>query len=244
VRLTHPTRFLYFILNLLVLTLEVKQTAFRIDGVFLPKQGEEHPIYFAEVQFQVDLEIYSRLFSEVNLYLRQNKPTNDWRGVVVYPNRNIDRANTLHYHECFESQRVTCIYLNELGDNTSLPIGVATIKLIVEEGDNAIAPARELIARTQQANIPEVQQQKLLEIIETILVYKFPRMSKKEIEAMFGLSDLEKTRVYQEAREEGREEIALTAISRLIARNFSSEQIAEVLGLSIEEVTRLIGKLN
>jgi predicted transposase/invertase (TIGR01784 family) len=233
-------------------SVEIKQTAFRIDGVFLPKQGEEHPIYFVEVQFQPDPEIYSRLFSEVNLYLRQNKPKNDWRGVVVYPSRNIDRADILHYRECFQSQRVICIYLDELGDNTSLPIGVATIKLIVEEGDNAIAPARELIARTQQANIPEVQQQKLLEIIETILVYKFPRMSKKEIEAMFGLSDLEKTRVYQEAKEEGKEEgkaegkeeIALTAISRLIARNFSSEQIAEVLGLSIEEVTRLIGKLN
>lgn len=32
-------------------SVEVKQTAFRIDGVFLPEQGSENPIYFAEVQF-------------------------------------------------------------------------------------------------------------------------------------------------------------------------------------------------
>lgn len=44
-------------------SIEIKQTAFRIDGVFLPKQGEENPIYFVEVQFQADTEIYSRLFS-------------------------------------------------------------------------------------------------------------------------------------------------------------------------------------
>lgn len=33
---------------------EIKQTAFRIDGVFLPTQDEENPIYFVEVQFQPD----------------------------------------------------------------------------------------------------------------------------------------------------------------------------------------------
>ena len=58
-------------------SVEIKQTAFRIDGVFLPTQGDENPIYFAEVQFQPDSEIYSRLIAEVSLYLRQNKPAND-----------------------------------------------------------------------------------------------------------------------------------------------------------------------
>jgi predicted transposase YdaD len=46
----------------------------------------------------------------------------------------------------------------------------------------------------------------LLDLIETILVYKFGRLTTKEIEAMFGLSELKKTRVFQEGREEGREE--------------------------------------
>lgn len=35
-------------------SVEVKQTSFRIDGVFLSNQGEENPIYFVEVQFQLD----------------------------------------------------------------------------------------------------------------------------------------------------------------------------------------------
>ena len=53
-------------------SIEVKQTAFRIDGVFVPREDEQDPIYFVEVQFQNDTEIYSRLFSEIYLYLRQN----------------------------------------------------------------------------------------------------------------------------------------------------------------------------
>ena len=49
------------------LSVEVKQTSFRIDGVFVPTVAEEQPIYFVEVQFQADEKIYSRLFAEICL---------------------------------------------------------------------------------------------------------------------------------------------------------------------------------
>jgi predicted transposase YdaD len=38
------------------------------------------------------------------------------------------------------------------------------------------------------------------------MVYKFPMLSREEIEQMFSLSELKQTRVYQEALEEGRQE--------------------------------------
>ncbi|MBD2416368.1 Rpn family recombination-promoting nuclease/putative transposase [Anabaena cylindrica FACHB-243] len=83
----------------------------------------------------------------------------------------------------------------------------------------------------------------LLEIVETILVYKFPRMSHKEIEAMFSLSDLKQTKVYQEGREEGREEGSLEAklesIPRLLALNLTVEQIAQALNLTVETVKQI-----
>ncbi len=220
-------------------SVEVKQTAFRIDGVFLPEQGSENPIYFAEVQFQIDKEIYSRLFSEVYLYLHQNKPENDWRGVIVYPTRNLDVGNILHYRESFTSGRVTRIYLDELGEAASLPIGIATIKLVIAEEDAAITQARELINRTQQDISNQVQRRQLLELIETILFYKLPSMTRKEIEAMFGLSDLKKTKVYQEGVEEGGYITNRRAVRRFLAMGLSFEQIAEGLKLSVEEVRKL-----
>ncbi|MDK2413302.1 Rpn family recombination-promoting nuclease/putative transposase, partial [Aphanizomenon sp. 202] len=145
--------------------------------------------------------LYHRLFSEIFLYIRQNNPKNHWSAVVIYPTRSIDTQDIQHYQEFFTSQRVRVIYLDELAETTSLPIGIATIKLIIANADNSITQARELITRTKQEINSQLQQQQLLQIIETILIYKFPRMNREEIEAMFGLSELKQTRFYQEAKE-------------------------------------------
>ena len=220
-------------------SVEVKQTAFRIDGVFLP-QTEEKPIYFLEVQFQADSEIYSRLFTEVHLYLRQNQPENDWFAVVIYPTSSIETAKTKHYRESFASGRVTRIYLDELGETASLPIGIATIKLVVENEDKAIQEARELITRTRQEVDSVRRQQQLLQLIETILVYKFPSMDIEEIQEMFGLSDLKQTRVYQQAFAEGEQKGErrgkLLAVPPMLAAGLTVEQIAQALSLTVDEV--------
>jgi predicted transposase YdaD len=62
--------------------------------------------------------------------------------------------------------------------------------------------ARRLGEKIEQETDPEIQEQ-VLELIETVLVYKFPKLSRQEIEAMFTYSDLKQTRVYQDAKEEG-----------------------------------------
>jgi predicted transposase/invertase (TIGR01784 family) len=241
-------------------SIEIKQTAFRIDGVFLPTQGEQNPIYFVEVQFQTDAEIYSRLFSEIFLYLRQNQPQNSWRAVVIYPNRSLDTSDINNYSELLNSQRVIRIYLDELGETVSLPVGIATIKLIVESEETAISTARELINRTQQAINTESDRRQLLELIETILIYKFPRMNREEIENMFGLSELKQTRVYQEAKQEGIEEgiqegkqegiqegrleAKLESVTRLLTLGLTIEQISQALDLEIEQVQQAAQKSN
>lgn len=225
-------------------SVEIKQTAFRIDGVFLPTQDEESPIYFVEVQFQIDSDIYLRLVSEIFLYLRQYKPRNPWRGVVIYPTRNIDIGDKEYFLEFFLSQRIGRIYLDELGEAASLPIGIATIKLVIEDEDTAVTTARELINRTKQAGNLQLPQQQLLELIETILVYKFPNMSREEIEAMFGLSELKQTRVYQEAEQEGKQkgrvEAKLEAVPKLLALGLTVEQIAQALDLDVAQVQQVV----
>ena len=61
---------------------------------------------------------------------------------------------------------------------------------------------------------------------------------------MFGLSDLKQTRIYQQAFEEGQKEgieegqrqEKLRMVSRLLKLGLTVEQVAEELGLSVEEV--------
>ena len=58
---------------------------------------------------------------------------------------------------------------------------------------------------TQQAGQSAAVSRAIMEIVATIMVYKFEQMSRVEVEAMLGLT-LQETRVYQEAKQEGREE--------------------------------------
>ena len=220
-------------------SVEIKQTAFRIDGVFLPTQGSENQIYFLEVQFQADGEIYSRLIAEICLYLRHNQPLNDWGAVVLYPNRNVDTGDIKHYREFFTSGRVRRIYLDELGETVSLPIGIATAKLVIATDDIAIAKAWELIDRTKSEISSLPKQQQLLQFIETILAYKFPTMSREEMEEIFGLNELKQTRFYQEAFQEGVEQGKLKAVPAMLAAGLTVEQVAKALDLSVEEVRQV-----
>ncbi|MBD2345237.1 Rpn family recombination-promoting nuclease/putative transposase [Anabaena subtropica] len=217
-------------------SVEIKQTAFRIDGVFVPTVENDHLIYFVEVQFQADERLYSRLFAEICLYLRQNQPLNDWGAVILYPSRSIDTGDIKHYQEFFISERVRRIYLDELIDATSLPISLATVKLIVTSEDTAIVEARKLIARTKsEINLP-AKQKELLELIETILLYKLPTISKKELEEMFSLSELRNTRYFQDVFQEGERSGKLKAVPAMLAAGLTLEQVAQALDLSIEEV--------
>jgi predicted transposase/invertase (TIGR01784 family) len=123
-------------------SVEVKQLAFRIDGVFLPNTSEL-PIYFAEVQFQPDKKLYSRLFAEIFNYLDKTELTNNWRGVVIFPNRSVDTGATERYTELLNSPRVIRIYLDELTTIEASSIGISTVKLIIEPESTATTKAVE-----------------------------------------------------------------------------------------------------
>jgi len=76
----------------------------------------------------------------------------------------------------------------------------------------------------------------ILKLIETVLVYKFPKLTRAEIEAMFTLNDLKETRVYQDARQEGlqegRQEGELSLVLRQLNRRFG--KLSDRLTLSIQ----------
>ncbi|NJL60693.1 MAG: Rpn family recombination-promoting nuclease/putative transposase [Methylacidiphilales bacterium] len=220
----------------------------------------EYVNYFVEVQFQPDEKLYSRLFTEIFLYLHKTQLTNNWRGVIVYPSRNIDTGETDRYIELLTSGRVTRIYLDELESPTSTSIAIETVKLVVEAESKAVTKARELINLAKQQIESEKTQREFLELIETIIVYKFPQKSREEIEQMFGFSELKQTKVYQEAREEGKTEGKiegklegklegkiegkLEAVPLMLNLGATVEQIAESLNLDIKLVRSIAAKVN
>ena len=157
---------------------EIKQLAFRLDGLFLPKnETQDQPFYVVEVQFQRDDNFYYRLFTELFIFLNQYKPTCPWRVVVIYPSRRIEREQPLQFRELFS--RVTRIYLDELGDEASASVGVNIVKLVIEREQTAPEQAKRLIEQAQVQITDETTKQNLIDLIETIIVYKLPQKSRE-----------------------------------------------------------------
>lgn len=220
-------------------SLEVKQRAFRFDGLFLPvAESSELPIYFVEVQFQKKPKFYARLFAEIFLYFYQYNHNNEWVAIVIYRRRSIETPAPRQYKELMH--RVRRIYLDELGEAAEQYIGVGIVQLVVETKKKAPEVAQNLIAKARQELTDTVIQQQIIELIETVVLYKFPNLSREELEAMLGLSELRQTRVYQEAREEGKLEAKLEMVPLLLELGLSVEQIALRLGLDVETVRSII----
>lgn len=218
---------------------EVKQLSFRLDGLFLPKdKNSDLPLYLVEVQFQVDPDFYYRLFAEFFLFLRQYQPPHPWQIIVIYPSRNVEREQSRHFEDFLTLSRINRIYLDELEEVTNESLGIGMINLVVESEDEAVSRAKGLIERTKNQLTDEIRQQQLIDLIERIIVYKFPQKSREEIEAMFELSDLKQTKVYQEAFTEGESNLVLLQLNSRFP-DLSPSLTEPIRGLSIEQLENL-----
>lgn len=183
----------------------VKEPRFEIDGVFLPPETDSPGIvYFCEVQFQTDEKLYERVFAELFLYFYRNRPRfSDWKAVIIYPSRSIEQSTTQPYDDLLNSNRIYRIYLDELGDIQQLPLGLGLMVLTTLPESQAPDAARYLLQQAKQESAEAAHG--IIELVTTIITYKFIHMSRVEIEAMLDIR-LQDTRVFQEAKQEGIEQ--------------------------------------
>ena len=183
-------------------SVEVKETSFRIDGVFLPPDDADSQVVFlAEVQFQKDEDLYFRFFSELSLFLyRHSIRYDDWVGVIIFGSRNLEPSNLNIHRSLLLGGQVHRIYLDELGDVEEQSLGLGLMLLTVKEGTEAIDTARFLLTQAQQES-----QTAIIDLVTTIIIYKFTNLSREEIVSMLGL-DLVEPRAIREAKEEGLEQ--------------------------------------
>jgi predicted transposase/invertase (TIGR01784 family) len=187
---------------------EIKQTSFRLDGIFKP-QGEhsanqELPIIFIEVQYQPDADFYGRFMAEIMLYLYQNKPNRDWLALVIYPDRKTEKHASKEFAPLLT--HLQRIYLEDY-QNTKESV-FALLRLIACPETETVSWAQQVLQQREPLS-PAI-----IEFMETVLVYKLPTLSREEVKAMLGLNDvqLKQTRFYQEIAEEERREGKLEGI--------------------------------
>ncbi len=117
-----------------------------------------------------------------------------------------------------------------------------------------------MISRTEQEVANTLARNEIIEMITTIAVYKFRALSREEVETMLGITLqetrvyqeakaegreeqkaemlLEQTRIYQEAKAEGREEMLRVVVPILLSTGMSMEQIAQQLNVDLEDVQK------
>jgi predicted transposase/invertase (TIGR01784 family) len=218
----------------------VKEPKFEIDGVFLPPESEtKGTVYFSEVQFQKDEQLYERLFAESHLYFYRNRDRfSDWQAVIIYPSRNIEQSDISPHRSLLNGDQVHRIYLDELGDIQELPLWVGLMVLTTLKESEAPAAARNLLTRSNQESSSK---EMILEMITTIMMYRFENLTLREVQVMLGIS-LERSRAYQEIKQEGRQESALNLVMRQLTRRLGElpeEPKDTISGLSLTNLENL-----
>ncbi|WGV23599.1 DUF2887 domain-containing protein [Halotia branconii] len=217
-------------------SVEVKETAFRIDGVFLPPANAvSKTVFFAEVQFQKDEDLYHRFFSELFLFLyRHSIRYDDWSGVLIFRSRSLEPSNPAIHRALLESNQVRRVYLDELGDLKQQPLGLGLMLLTnVNSETEAVEGARFLLEQAQQQS-----EQAIIDLVTTIIVYKFSTLSREEIEAMLGLNLEEEPRAIRDAKEEQTRSLVLRQLKRLLGE-LPDALLSQIQGLSLEQLEAL-----
>ncbi|BAY21434.1 hypothetical protein NIES2100_11880 [Calothrix sp. NIES-2100] len=216
----------------------IKEPKFEIDGVFLPPENDTPGIvYFCEVQFQKDERLYERVFAESSLYFYRNRDRfNDWQAVIIYPSRTLEQTDIYPHRSLLNGGQVHRIYLDELGDIRQLPVWVALMVLTTVDDEIAPQEARYLLTRTSQ-EAPERASRAIIEMIVTIMVYKFEQLTRTEVESMLGIT-LKETRVYREIKEEEAKSLILRLLTRRVGE-LSQELRDRIDSLSLEQLENL-----
>ncbi len=175
------------------------------------------------------------------MYLGQYRPNQSWQGVVLWAKRALESQIPPEYAPLFQQNLIKIIYLDEIEPTT---IGLGIIDLLVAcEKDTIPEKVQLLTTKAKETIVDNTLQRNIIELIEKIIVYKFPKKSNKELEEMFGLSEWQQTQFYKDVKLEGLLEGKLKSIPGLLKLGLSPEQIATALELDLEIIQQEIDKL-
>jgi predicted transposase YdaD len=234
----------------------VKETELRLDGLLTPLSDDLNlPLVFLEAQMQSDTDFYGRFFAGIFLYLRQYKVPRSWRGLLILHRHSQDLGVESPYQILLDTW-VHRLYLEDLIDEVDLSPNLSLLRLLVVS-DQEVSESAQAILRN--SNSP-AEFRMLLDLVEAILINKFPQLSIEEVRLMLNLKDADvtQTRFYQEVfqigqqsggkvgrkigrkigRQEGETEIVLRLLNRRCGK-LSIAQQDKVRSLPITDIENL-----
>ena len=166
--------------------------------------------------------------------------------------RTVDPGAHPHYDLLLQSGQVTRVYLDEWAQPRQT-LTQQVMSVVLAEPQHALREARMVLTQVGSAAVVDTRlAATIVNLVETLLVYKLPTLSWEGIQAMLELTDidLKQTRFYQDVftegrqageqagwqkgRQEGRQEGEVTLILRLLQR-----RCGEVAPAMQEQIRRL-----
>jgi predicted transposase YdaD len=215
----------------------VKEIEVRLDGLLIPSSDDlSLPLVFLEAQMQADVNFYGRYFAGIYLYLRQYKANRPWKGLLILNRRSHDLGSEVPYQLQLDRQ-VQRLYLEDLLPLTELSPNLAMLRLFFLPEEEVSAAARLILDNPPT----EAEFQRRLDLVEAILVNKFPQLSFEEVLKMLDLKEvnLSETRFYQDVLQKGREQEREQGVQRevdLVLRQLQRQ--CGVLSIDRQELVR------
>jgi predicted transposase YdaD len=182
----------------------VKEIEVRLDGLLIPSSDDlSLPLVFLEAQMQGDINFYGRYFAGIYLYLRQYKANRPWKGLLILNRRSQDLGSEVPYQLQLDRQ-VQRLYLEDLSPLRELSPNLAMLRLFFLPEEEVRMAARSILNNPPSA----VEFRRRLDLVEAILVNKFPQLSFEEVLQMLDLKEvnLSETRFYQDVLQKGLEQ--------------------------------------
>jgi len=219
-------------------SVEVKEKSFRFDGIFTPTTDDK-PVLMIEVQFQKNEKFYLEFLAEIFLYLNQSEIIEDWKAIAIFAKRSLEPKVPNHVQDLIASDWILRVYLEDWLDRETDSFGIAIVQLILAPRTKTKELTKKLKSKLDQETDSNLRNQ-VVKFVETVLVYKFPKLSRQEIENMFTLSDLKNTRVYKDAKQEGIEEGVELGKAEMLGRmlNHKFENLSSSLTNQINNLNK------
>jgi predicted transposase/invertase (TIGR01784 family) len=182
----------------------VKETEVRLDGLLTPSSDDlSLPLVFFEAQMQSDVDFYGRFFAGIFLYLRQYKVNRPWQGLLILNRRSQDLGAEVPYRLHLETQ-VQRLYLEDLLPLSNLSPNLAMLRLLILPDLEVGTAARSILENPPT----DAEFRRRLDLVEAILVNKFPQLSFEEVRQMLDLKEVNfsETRFYKDVLQKGLEQ--------------------------------------
>lgn len=179
--------------------------------------------------------------------------------MLIYPRASLEAVDQFAYDSVLSSRQCEQVYLDCLVRTEPSTFGVGLVRLIVELKKTTAALARILIEQAQTDPLPLLDAAAIIELVDMIVMYKFPRLNRQEIAEILGISELRQTKVFEEfydeglqqgleqgfqqgqqqGQPEGRHQEGVAFVLRLLTRRFGevpAAMRAEISGLSVAQL--------